>query len=98
MLSVGACIGYLLTALDWSSLGLSGVGSREQVDLVNYLFCKKKLQCYQVSIVMVLLLYAACFLVTMFSARERRHRRPSLSEEMVDTQVSKLLTSVETGR
>ena len=47
---------------------------------------------------MVLLLYAACFLVTMFSARERRHRRPSLSEEMVDTQVSKLLTSVETGR
>ena len=47
---------------------------------------------------MVLLLYAVCFLVTMFSARERRHRRPSLSEEMVDTQVSKLLTSVETGR
>ena len=36
MLSVGACIGYLLTALDWSSLGLSGVGSREQVNLVNY--------------------------------------------------------------
>ena len=53
---------------------------------------------YQVSLVMVLLLYAACFLVTMFSARERRYRRPSLSEEMVDTQVSKLLTSVETGR
>ena len=47
---------------------------------------------------MVLLLYAACFLVTMFSARERRYRRQSLSEEMVDTQVSKLLTSVETGR
>ena len=43
MLSVGACIGYLLTALDWSSLGLSGVGSREQVDLVNYLFCKNKI-------------------------------------------------------
>ena len=47
---------------------------------------------------MVLLLYAVCFLVTMFSARERRHRRASLSEEVVDTQASKLLTSVETGR
>ena len=104
MLSVGFCIGFLLTALDWSILGLQWVGSREQVSkfiillllytniyIIYYLY-------YQVSIVMVLLLYAACFLVTMFSARERRYRRASLSEEMVDTQVSKLLTSVETGR
>ena len=103
MLSVGFCIGFLLTALDWSILGLQWVGSREQVSKFKMLLLllpisKIKLQYYQVSIVMVLLLYAACFLVTMFSARERRHRRPSLSEEMVDTQVSKLLTSVETGR
>ena len=103
MLSVGFCIGFLLTALDWSILGLQWVGSREQVSkfIISLLLLpisKIKLQYYQVSIVMVLLLYAACFLVTMFSARERRHRRPSLSEEMVDTQVSKLLTSVETGR
>ena len=103
MLSVGFCIGFLLTALDWSILGLQWVGSREQVSKFKMLLLllpisKIKLQYYQVSIVMVLLLYAACFLVTMFSARERRYRRPSLSEEMVDTQVSKLLTSVETGR
>ena len=103
MLSVGFCIGFLLTALDWSILGLHWVGSREQVSKLKMLLLllpisKIKLQYYQVSIVMVLLLYAACFLVTMFSARERRYRRPSLSEEMVDTQVSKLLTSVETGR
>ena len=103
MLSVGFCIGFLLTALDWSILGLHWVGSREQVSKFKMLLLllpisKIKLQYYQVSIVMVLLLYAACFLVTMFSARERRHRRPSLSEEVVDTQVSKLLTSVETGR
>ena len=103
MLSVGFCIGFLLTALDWSILGLHWIGSREQVSKFKMLLLllpisKIKLQYYQVSIVMVLLLYAACFLVTMFSARERRHRRPSLSEEMVDTQVSKLLTSVETGR
>ena len=31
MLSVGFCIGFLLTALDWSILGLHWVGSREQV-------------------------------------------------------------------
>ena len=31
MLSVGFCIGFLLTALDWSILGLQWVGSREQV-------------------------------------------------------------------
>ena len=104
MLSVGFCIGFLLTALDWSILGLQWVGSREQVSKFKMLLLllpisKIKLQYYQVSIVMVLLLYAACFLVTMFSARERRYRRPSLSEEVVDTQlVSKLLTSVETGR
>ena len=103
MLSVGFCIGFLLTALDWSILGLQWVGSREQVSkfIISLLLLpisKIKLQYYQVSIVMVLLLYAACFLVTMFSARERRHRRPSISEEVVDTQVSKLLTSVETGR
>ena len=103
MLSVGFCIGFLLTALDWSILGLQWVGSREQVSKFKMLLLllpisKIKLQYYQVSIVMVLLLYAACFLVTMFSARERRYRRPSISEEMVDKQVSKLLTSVETGR
>ena len=57
MLSVGACIGYLLTALDWSALGLSDFGTREQI-----------------SIVMVLILYGACLLVTMLSARERRYR------------------------
>ena len=57
MLSVGACIGYLLTALDWTALGLSDFGSREQI-----------------SIVMVLVLYGVCLLVTMFSARERRYR------------------------
>ena len=32
----------------------------------------------QVSIVLVLVLYSLCFLVTMFSARERRHRDRSL--------------------
>ena len=57
MLSVGACIGYLLTALDWSALGLSHLGTREQI-----------------SIVMVLILYGACLLVTLLSARERRYR------------------------
>ena len=46
---------------------------------------------------MVLLLYAACFLVTMFSARERRHRRPSVPEVRGDARVSLLLSQVETG-
>jgi len=42
MLSVGACIGYLLTALDWANVGIT-VGSREQtaflIVLVLYLIC-----------------------------------------------------------
>ena len=46
---------------------------------------------------MVLLLYAACFLVTMFSARERRYRRASVPEVRGDTRVSLLLSQVETG-
>ena len=46
---------------------------------------------------MVLLLYAACFLVTMFSARERRYRRPSVPEVRGDARVSLLLSQVETG-
>jgi len=42
MLSVGSCIGYLLTALDWAKFGLT-VGSREQTAfllvLVLYVVC-----------------------------------------------------------
>ena len=42
MLSVGSCIGYLLTALDWAKLGLT-VGNREQTAfllvLFLYIFC-----------------------------------------------------------
>ena len=70
MLSVGACIGYLLTALDWTALGISDFGSREQI-----------------SIVMVLVLYGACLMVTMFSARERRYRAlaPGRDPEMALT-------------
>jgi len=62
MLSVGACIGYLLTALDWTSMGLSSFGSREQI-----------------SIVIVLILYGICFMVTMMSAKERRFRTMTMS-------------------
>ena len=69
--------GYLLTALDWTALGLSQ--SREQV-----------------SIVLVLILYTACFLVTMFSARERRHRNIKLSVTSDSDLTNKLLSSVET--
>ena len=71
--------GYLLTALDWTALGLSQ--SREQVSLV-----------------VVLVLYTLCFLVTMFSARERRHRDRSLklSVHCEPELSSKLLSSVET--
>ena len=73
MLSVGACIGYLLTALDWTALGLSDFGSREQI-----------------SIVMVLVLYGACLLVTMLSARERRYRAlvPGRDPELALTKLS----------
>ena len=42
MLSVGSCIGYLLTALDWAKFGLT-VGNREQtaflIVLFLYIFC-----------------------------------------------------------
>ncbi|XP_023323954.1 solute carrier family 45 member 3 [Eurytemora carolleeae] len=37
MLSVGACFGYLLTALDWDNLGIS-VGNREQTAFLLVLF------------------------------------------------------------
>jgi len=37
MLSVGSCIGYLLTALDWAKLGVM-VGSREQTAFLLVLF------------------------------------------------------------
>ena len=70
------CPGYLLTALDWTALGLTQ--SREQV-----------------SIVLVLVLYAICFLVTMFSAKEKRLRTVKLC--VTDPEVSrKLMSSVET--
>ena len=80
MLSVGACIGYLLTALDWTALGLSELGSREQI-----------------SIVIVLVLYGICFLVTMFSARERRYRSLALGVRC-DPEVAftSVLSNVET--
>ena len=75
MLSVGACIGYLLTALDWTALGLgSDFGTREQI-----------------SIVMVLILYGACLLVTMLSARERRYR--ALTPGRADPEMALTLTS-----
>jgi len=64
MLSVGACIGYLLTALDWSSYGIS-LGNREQTALV-----------------IVLILYLACFLVTLVSAREKPFRVLSLDGDI----------------
>ena len=42
MLSIGSCIGYLLSALDWAKFGLV-VGSREQTAfllvLFLYIFC-----------------------------------------------------------
>ena len=71
--------GYLLTALDWTALGLSQ--SREQM-----------------SIVLVLVLYTLCFLVTMFSAKERRYRDRSLklSTHSEPELSKKLLSSVET--
>ena len=75
MLSVGACIGYLLTALDWSIIGLD-FGSREQI-----------------SIVLVLILYGVCFVVTMISARERRHRT---DHEQLVLVTSKLINNMET--
>ena len=75
MLSVGACIGYLLTALDWSIIGLD-FGSREQI-----------------SIVLVLILYGVCFVVTMISARERRHRP---DHEQLVLVTSKLINNMET--
>ena len=65
------CAGYLLTALDWTALGLTQ--SREQV-----------------SIVLVLVLYALCFMVTMFSAKERRHRSLKLAA------TRKLINNLET--
>lgn len=37
MLSVGACLGYLLTALDWKTMGIS-LGTKEQTALVIVLF------------------------------------------------------------
>jgi len=78
MLSVGACIGYLLTALDWGSIGLK-IGSREQTALI-----------------IVLVLYLGCFLITMFSARERQFRILSLDDRDVDIH-TKLLNAETTS-
>ena len=78
MLSVGACIGYLLTALDWASFGLK-VGSREQTALI-----------------IVLVLYVGCFLITMFSARERQFRVLSLEDRDIDIH-TKLLNAETTS-
>merc|ERR1719225_1118842 len=78
MLSVGACIGYLLTALDWGSIGLK-VGSREQTALI-----------------IVLILYVCCFLITMFSVRERQFRVLSLDDRDVDIH-TKLLNAETTS-
>ena len=71
------CAGYLLTALDWTALGLTQ--SREQV-----------------SIVLVLVLYALCFMVTMFSAKERRHRSLKLAVTCNPEATRKLINNLET--
>lgn len=78
MLSVGACIGYLLTALDWNSLGFSA-GNREQTALV-----------------IVLVLYVGCFLITMLSAHERPFRALSLDDRDIDIH-TKLLNAETTS-
>jgi len=78
MLSVGACIGYLLTALDWASLGFSA-GNREQTALI-----------------LVLVLYLGCFLITMFSAHERPFRVLNLDDRDIDIH-SKLLNAETTS-
>lgn len=59
MLSLGACLGYLLTAIDWTTVGLTAnlglsAGNREQTALV-----------------LVLVLYVICFIITMMSAWEK---------------------------
>ena len=78
MLSVGACIGYLLTALDWASLGFSA-GNREQTALI-----------------LVLVLYLGCFLITMFSAHERPFRVLNLDDRDIDIH-SKLINGETTS-
>ena len=59
MLSLGSCVGYLLSAVDWQSLGQDtlGLGSSEQT-----------------AILLVLILFSITLLVTMVTARERPFR------------------------
>ncbi len=59
MLSLGSCVGYLLSAVDWQSLGQDtlGLGSSDQT-----------------AILIVLILFSITLIVTMITARERPFR------------------------